>query len=66
MTAKIDAYTKQSDVKGIEIDITIIFKIIPYIIIKGGSSLNIMPFQIIEKLISSVISLLFFVIKMAN
>lgn len=44
MAAKIDAYTKWSDVKKIKIEVSLISKIISYTIVNGGSGLNIIPF----------------------
>lgn len=66
MVVKIDTYTKWSEVKAIEIEVSITDKIISYTIINGGSGLNIMSFQPIKKLELNATYPSPFVIKIAN
>lgn len=66
MAAKIDVYTKWSKVKVIEIEVSIIEKIIPYTVVDSESDLNIMSFQTMKKLELNITSQFLFFIKIAN
>lgn len=64
--AKIGTYTKLSEVKAIEIEVSMVEKIIFNTILDGGSDLNIISFQIMKKLGMNITSPSSFVIKMTN
>lgn len=52
--------------KAIELEVSIVDKIIPYTIVDGSSGLNIMLISTIEKLGLSITGPSFYIINMAN
>lgn len=52
--------------KAVEIEVMIVDKVIPNALVDGGSGLNIMPLQTMEKLGLSLTGYSPFVINMAN
>lgn len=55
-----------SDVKAVEIEATIVDKVVPNVLVDGGSGLNIMPVETMEKLGFNLAGPSFFMIYMAN
>ena len=55
-----------SDVRAVEIEAMIVDKVIPNVLVDGGSGINILPFQTMEKLGLSLTGPSPFVINMAN
>lgn len=66
ITARVQPPGKAFDIKAVEIETTIVDKVVPNILVDGGSGLNIIPAQIIKKLGLSLTGPSSFVINMAN
>jgi len=66
VAARAQAINKSVDVKAVELEATIVDKVLPNTLVDGGSSLNIMPLQTMEKLGLSLTGPSPIVISMAN
>jgi hypothetical protein len=66
VAARVQTNKKPMDVKAVEIEVSIVDKIIPNVLVDGGSSLNIMPLHTMEKLGLELTGPSPFVINMAN
>ena len=66
LVARAEAGVKPFDVQAAEIEVEIVDKVIPNVLIDGGSGLNIMPFHTMEKLGLSLTGPSPFVLNMAD
>lgn len=66
VAARAQAINKIADVKAVEVEAVIVDKVLPNTLVDGGSSLNIMPLQTMEKLGLSLTGPSPIVISMAN
>ena len=66
VTARAQAINKVAEVKAVEVEAVIVDKVLPNTLVDGGSSLNIMPLQTMEKLGLSLTGPSPIVISMAN
>lgn len=66
LAARVKTVQRASDVKAVEVKVSIVDKILPNALIDGGSGLNIMSVQTIEKLGLDITGPSPFVINMAN
>ena len=66
VAARVQPTTKIAEVKAVEVEAVIVDKVLPNTIVDGGSSLNIMPLQTMEKLGLSLTGPSPIVISMAN
>lgn len=64
--AKVQASIRPVDVKAVEIEVTIVDKVVPNVLIDGGSGLNIMPLHTMEKLGLNLTGPSSFVLNMAD
>ena len=64
--ARVQASARPVDVKAVEIEVTIVDKVVPNVLIDGGSGLNIMPLHTMEKLGLSLTGPSPFVLNMAD
>ena len=66
LAASVKSTSRPHDVKAVEIEVSIVDKILPNTLVDGGSGLNIMPLQTMEKLGLDITGPSPFVINMAN
>lgn len=66
MVARVQSTARPVDVKAVEIEVTIVDKVVPHVLIDGGSGLNIMPLHTMEKLGLSLTGPSPFVLNMAD
>ena len=66
VAAEVQPTTMVAEVKAVEVEAVIVDKVLPNTIVDGGSSLNIMPLQTMEKLGLSLTGPSPIVISMAN
>ena len=66
VAARIHTNDRPMDVRPIEIEVSMVDKILPKVLVDGGSGLNIMPLQTMEKLGLEITGPSPFVINMAN
>ena len=66
LAASVRSTNRPPDVKAVEIEVSIVDKILPNALVDGGSGLNIMPLQTMKKLGLDITGPSPFVINMAN
>lgn len=66
LVARAEGVAKLFDVQAVEIDVEIVDKVIPNVLVDGGSGLNIMPLHTMEKLGLSLTGPSPFVLNMAD
>ena len=64
--AKVQMYEGRRDVKPIEIEVMVVDKVVPNVLVDGGSELNILPEHTMKKLGLSFTGPSPFIINMAN
>ena len=66
VSARVQMQGRTREVKAVEIEVTIVDKVVPHVLVDGGSSLNILPEHTMKKLGLSLTGPSPFVINMAN
>ena len=66
VSARVQMHKGRRDIKPIEIEVMVVDKVIPNVLVDGGSGLNILPEHIMKKLGLSLTGLSLFIINMAN
>ena len=66
MSARVQIYEERRNVKPIEIEVMVVDKVIPNMLVDGGSGLNILPDHTMKSLGLSLTGPLPFIINMAN
>ena len=66
VSARVQVHEERWDVKPIEIEVMMVDKVVPNVLVDGGSGLNILPEHTIKRLGLSLTGLTPFIINMAN
>ena len=66
VSARVQMQGRTREVKAVEIEVTIVDKVVPHVLVDGGSSLNILPEHTMRKLGLNLTGPSSFVINMAN
>ena len=66
VSARVQMQGRTREVKAVEIEVTVVDKVVPNVLVDGGSSLNILPEHTMKKLGLNLTGPSSFVINMAN
>ena len=66
VSARVQMQGRTREVKAVEIEVTVVDKVVPNVLVDGGSSLNILPEHTMKKLGLSLTGPSPFLINMAN